>query len=114
VCQSKDWKFAHSLECPIFKNVKPMVLPNNARALLRIVLRTVRNKYDSEESKVFDGLETHINEISESQGQLDRINLTAKAVKNYSGTDVDEGTVSTYAAKVIFSVLHLLFCGLFI
>lgn len=78
-----------------------MVLPNNARALLRIVLRTARNKYDSEESKVFDGLETHINEISESQGQLDRINLTARAVKNYSGTDVDEGTVASYAAKVI-------------
>jgi hypothetical protein len=53
--------YLHSL---IFKNVKPMVLPNNARALLRIVLRTVRNKYDSEEFKVFDGLETHMNEIS--------------------------------------------------
>lgn len=82
-----------------------MVLPNNARALLRIVLRTARNKYDSEEFKVFGGLETHINEISESQGQLDRINLTAKAVKNYSGTDVDEGTVASYAAKVIISSL---------
>lgn len=85
-----------------------MVLPNNARALLRIVLCTARNKYDSEESKVFDGLETHINEISESQGQLDRINLTARAVKNYSGTDVDEGTVASYAAKVIhFSLTPL-------
>lgn len=77
-----------------------MVLPNNARALLRIVLRSARNKYDSEEFKVFDDLETHINEISESQGQLDRITLTARAVKNYSGTDIDEGTVSSYAAKV--------------
>ncbi|KAK4867650.1 hypothetical protein LT330_001160 [Penicillium expansum] len=107
VCQSKDWKFAHSLECPIFKNVKPMVLPNNARALLRIVLRTARNKYDSEEFKVFGGLETHINEISESQGQLDRINLTAKAVKNYSGTDVDEGTVASYAAKLDLNSFNL-------
>lgn len=99
-CQSKDWKFAHSLECPIFKNLKPMVLPNNARALLRMVLRTSKNKYSAEETKVFDDLETHINEIQESQGQLDRITLTARAVKNYSGTDVDEATVSTYAAKV--------------
>ncbi|CAI7611766.1 unnamed protein product [Penicillium discolor] len=106
-CQSKDWKFAHSLECPIFKKVKPMVLPNNARALLRIVLRTARNKYDSEESKVFDGLETHINEISEIQGQLDRINLTARAVKNYSGTDVDEGTVASYAAKLDLNSFNL-------
>jgi SET and MYND domain-containing protein len=102
-CQSKDWKFAHSLECPIFKNLKPMILPNNARALLRMVLRTSKNKYSAEETKVFDDLETHINEIQESQGQLDRITLTARAVKNYSGTDVDEATVSTYAAKVIHS-----------
>ena len=79
-----------------------MVLPNNARALLRMVLRSARNKYDAEEFKVFEGLETHINEISESQGQLDRITLTARAVKNYSGTDIDEGTVSSYAAKVSF------------
>jgi hypothetical protein len=103
MCQSKDWKFAHSLECPIFKKIKHMVLPNNARALLRIVLRTARNKYDSEEFKIFEGLETHINEISESQGQLDRIILTSRAVKNYSGTDVEEGTVSNFAAKVMSS-----------
>lgn len=81
-----------------------MVLPNNARALLRVVLRSARNKYDSEEFKVFDGLETHINEISESQGQLDRITLTARAVKNYSGTDIEEGTISSWAAKVIFFI----------
>ncbi|KAJ5811255.1 Zinc finger MYND-type [Penicillium robsamsonii] len=81
-CQSKDWKFAHSLECPIFKNVKPMVLPNNARALLRIVLRTARNKYDSEETK----------------RELSRIT---------SGTDIDEGTVSTYAAKLDLNSFNL-------
>lgn len=81
-----------------------MVLPNNARALLRVVLRNARNKYDSEEIKVFDGLETHINEISESQGQLDRITLTARAVRNYSGVDIDEGTVSSYAAKVFLLI----------
>lgn len=77
-----------------------MVLPNNARALLRVVLRSARNKYDSEEFKVFEGLESHINEISEIQGQLDRITLTARAVKNYSSTDIEEGTVLSYAAKV--------------
>ncbi|OQD81784.1 hypothetical protein PENANT_c025G02281 [Penicillium antarcticum] len=106
-CQSKDWKFAHSLECPIFKNLKPMILPNNARALLRIVLRTSKNKYSAEEAKVFDDLETHINEIQESQGQLDKITLTARAVKNYSGTDVDEATVSTYAAKLDLNSFNL-------
>lgn len=77
-----------------------MVLPNNARALLRVVLRSAHNKYDSEEFKVFEGLESHINEISEIQGQLDRITLTARAVKNYSSTDIEEGTILSYAAKV--------------
>jgi SET and MYND domain-containing protein len=86
-----------------------MVLPNNARALLRIVLRSARNKIDSEELKIFDGLETHIDEISENQGQLDRINLTSRAVKNYSGTDVEEGTISSYAAKVSIAAI---LCGI--
>lgn len=82
-----------------------MVLPNNARALLRVVLRSARNKYDSEELKIFESLESHINEISEIQGQLDRITLTARAVKNYSSTDIEEGSVLSYAAKVSLFLL---------
>lgn len=88
-----------------------MVLPNNARALLRVVLRSARNKYQSEEFKVFEDLESHINEVSEIQGQLDRITLTARAVKNYSGTDIEEGTVLSYAAKVSFIVVDF-DCGM--
>lgn len=99
-CQSKDWKFAHSLECSIFQKLKPMVLPNNARALLRMVLRTGRSKYSTQELGIFSNLETHIREIQESQAQLDRVTLTARAIKDYSATDMSEESISGYAARV--------------
>lgn len=108
-CQSKDWKFAHSLECSIFQKLKPMVLPNNARALLRMVLRTSRNKYSSEELEVFSNLETHIHDIEQIQAQLDRVTLTAKAVKNYSEAEMSAETMTAYAAKVRLIITFVLF-----
>lgn len=77
-----------------------MVLPNNARALLRMVLRTGRNKYSSEELAVFANLETHINDIEQVQAQLDRITLTAKAVSDYSKSEMNAEAMTGYAAKV--------------
>lgn len=77
-----------------------MVLPNNARALLRMVLRTDRNKYSSEELAVFSELETHIHDIEKVQAQLDRITLTAKAVSNYSKSEMSAEAMTGYAAKV--------------
>ncbi|KAJ5105569.1 hypothetical protein NUU61_002916 [Penicillium alfredii] len=106
-CQSKDWKFAHSLECPIFQKVKPMVLPNNARAILRMVLRTGRNKYSTQELDVFSGLETHMQQIEQSQAQLDRVTLTARAIKNYSETDMNEVSIAEYAAKLDLNSFNL-------
>ncbi|KAJ5542318.1 hypothetical protein N7535_004738 [Penicillium sp. DV-2018c] len=96
-CQSKDWKAGHSFECPIFKRLQPRVLPINARAILRIVARIARNKYDSEELKMFEGLQSHMKEFA-ATGQLDRMTLTAAAVKTYSGTAVDEAKIANYAA----------------
>lgn len=77
-----------------------MVLPNNARALLRVVLRTGRSKYTSEELEIFANLESHLHEIQQQQAHLDRIYLTGRAVKNYSETDMKEETITAYAAKV--------------
>lgn len=77
-----------------------MVLPNNARAILRMVLRTGRDKYSTQELGIFSNLETHIREIQESQAQLDRVTLTARAVKDYSATDMSEESISAYAARV--------------
>ena len=77
-----------------------MVLPNNARAILRIVLRTDRGKYSSQEMDVLSQLETHMAEIQQVQAQLDRVTLTAKAVKEYSKTEMTVEAISAFAAKV--------------
>ncbi|KAJ5112417.1 Zinc finger MYND-type [Penicillium argentinense] len=106
-CQSKDWRFAHSTECSIFQKVKPNVLPNNARAILRMVVRTSKGKYNSQELETFSQLETHINEIQELQAHLDRIMLTSRAVKNYSETEMTEETIMTYAAKLDLNSFNL-------
>lgn len=77
-----------------------MVLPSNARAILRMILRTGRNKYNSDELEIFTNLETHIHEIQQKQAHFDRISLTGKAVKNYSEADMKEETIVAYVAKV--------------
>jgi hypothetical protein len=88
------------MECPIFQKLKPMVLPNNARALLRMVLRTGRGKYSARELEIFNNLETHMGQIQEIQAHLDRVNLTAKAVKEYSMSEMSHEDIAAYAARV--------------
>jgi SET and MYND domain-containing protein len=88
------------MECPIYQKLQPMVLPNNARALLRMVLRTGRGKYSIQELEIFNNLETHMGQIQEIQAQLDRVNLTAKAVKEYSQSDMTHDDIAAYAARV--------------
>ena len=100
-CQAKDWKFAHSLECPIFKKLRPRILPNNARAVLRMVLRYGRQKYNDQDLSIFFQLETHIREIREqNENQWSRISLSARAVKEYSGTAMKEEAIAAFGAKV--------------
>ena len=82
-----------------------MVLPNNARALLRVVLRKGRGKYSAQELDVFSHLETHMADIQKIQAHADRINLTSKAVKNYSETDIAQEEIAAYAARVSLSSL---------
>ncbi|KAF7115663.1 hypothetical protein CNMCM5793_002903 [Aspergillus hiratsukae] len=100
-CQAKDWKFAHSFECRIFKELMPRVLPSNARAILRMVLRSERGKYPKEELELFRKLESHTEDIqAQNWEQWQRISLTAKAVKKYSGCAMDEETICHYGAKL--------------
>ncbi|KAL4871940.1 hypothetical protein BDV12DRAFT_183489 [Aspergillus spectabilis] len=109
-CQAKDWQLAHSGECGIFKNLKPRVLPNNARALLRMVLRTRarKNPYSEEELEAFQSLETHICDIREGNNmQWERISLTSKAVKEYSKTEMEEEEISAYGAKLDLNSFNL-------
>ncbi|KAL4944769.1 hypothetical protein BDV06DRAFT_72532 [Aspergillus oleicola] len=109
-CQAKDWKFAHSRECAIFKNLKPKVLPINARALLRVVLRCgmKKNSYTPKELDLFRSLETHVREMREGDAaQFERIALTSKAVKAYSGTDIEEVVLSAFGAKLDINSFNL-------
>ncbi|OOF96521.1 hypothetical protein ASPCADRAFT_129601 [Aspergillus carbonarius ITEM 5010] len=107
-CQAKDWKFAHALECSIFQQLKPRVLPINARAVLRMVLRSGRRKYANEELDQFLQLETHIKDIRDQNApQWERISLSSKAVKTYSGTDMSEEVISAFGAKLELNSFNL-------
>lgn len=93
------------MECKIFQKLQPQILPNNARALLRMVLRTGKGKYSPQELAIFSNLETHIAEIQKNQTQMERVALTSKAVKNYSETDMTEEAIAAYAARVCIPAL---------
>lgn len=90
------------MECPIFKKFSPKVLAVNTRAILRIVLRCEHQKYNEQDLAIFLNLEAHMREIQEQQdrSQADRIALSARAVKEYSGTSLKEETLALLAAKV--------------
>ncbi|RAL11665.1 S-adenosylmethionine-dependent methyltransferase [Aspergillus homomorphus CBS 101889] len=107
-CQAKDWKFAHSLECSIFQKLSPRVLPINARAILRMVLRSGRQKYTPEDLEMFLQLETHIKDIrEENPAQWERISISSMAIKAYSGTEMKEETISAYGAKLELNSFNL-------
>ncbi|RJE20264.1 hypothetical protein PHISCL_07397 [Aspergillus sclerotialis] len=107
-CQSKDWRTAHSLECAIFQKLKPRILPNNARAVLRMVLRTERQKYKPQELDLFSQLETHIRDIREQNTkQWERISLSATAVKVYAGTGMEEEIIASFFAKLDLNSFNL-------
>jgi hypothetical protein len=91
----------HSHECKIYKSLYPRVLPNSARAVLRIVLRHDHAKDDPAEFQAFLNLETHTFEIlAENEDQWTRILLSARAVKEYSNTQMDVETIASFFAAV--------------
>lgn len=71
--------------------------------MLRIILRSARRKYTSQEIDLFVQLETHIREVREqNMEQWERNSLSAKAVKMYSGSDMKEGVVAAIGVKVFW------------
>ncbi|RAH53145.1 SET and MYND domain protein [Aspergillus piperis CBS 112811] len=107
-CQAKDWKLGHSFECTIYQKLKPRILPINARAVLRMVLRSERQKYSDEELDQFLQLETHIKDIRDkSPSQWERISLSSKAIKAYSGTEMSEEVISAMGAKLDLNSFNL-------
>lgn len=80
------------------------MLPNIARAVLRVVLRCTRGKYSGDEVELFEKSETHIDEIRQSDEKLfERILLVAKAVMSYADCgEIGEEMVAAFAARVSF------------
>lgn len=65
------------------------------------MLRRANQKYDHSEFDVFQMLETHAKEIRDTnKDQWGRILLTAKAVKEYSRSDIEEESIAAFLAKV--------------
>jgi hypothetical protein len=68
---------------------------------LRVVLRYEHQKYDTQEFDFFLNLRTHAREINGSnKEQWERILLSAKAVKEYSGANITEEMIASFFAKV--------------
>ncbi|KAL2856568.1 SET and MYND domain protein [Aspergillus pseudoustus] len=103
-CQAQDWNLGHRLECPIFKKLKPRILPINARAVLRIILRMSappRFAFDPDELNLFDQLESHMDEIRTTNAPVwERITLSSMAVKRYSGTEMELEEILKISAKL--------------
>ncbi|KDB20383.1 hypothetical protein H109_07659 [Trichophyton interdigitale MR816] len=101
-CQSANWKLIHKHECAIYKKLYPKILPVNSRAVLRIVkLRNSNEEHVKSDLTMFLSLRSHLNEITNSnQEQCERIMLSAKAEKEYSGSDLDIETIAEYLARI--------------
>ena len=81
--------------------MKPSVLPNIARAVLRVVLRCTRGKYSADEMELFEKSATHIEEIRRSDEKLfERILLVTKAVKEYADCEEISEEVAAFAGRV--------------
>lgn len=104
-CQAASWSAAHKHECAIYKDLHPRVLPVNSRAVLRILFLKSGKIKDvtqaAQQIQSFENLQSHIQEISQiNKEQYERIVLSAKAVHQYSKTNIDLSTIIGYFAKV--------------
>ncbi|KAJ0421803.1 SET and MYND domain protein [Aspergillus carlsbadensis] len=103
-CQIEDWHLGHRFECSIFKALKPRVLPTNARAVMRIILRlaaSARSAYSPKELSLLCQLESHVDEIRDKNpASWERMTLSAMAVKHYSGTDMGLEEILKLSAKL--------------
>lgn len=70
-----------------------------------MLLRSTKKKYSNQEVDLFVQLETHIRDIRErNMAQWERISLSAKAVKMYSGIDMKEELILAFGTKVCFAI----------
>ncbi|THC98423.1 hypothetical protein EYZ11_002082 [Aspergillus tanneri] len=76
--------------------------------MLRMVLRIGHRRYTNEERDLFLLLETHIKDIRDkNKSQWNRIALTSKAVKAYSGTDLELDAILEFGARLDVNSFNL-------
>lgn len=78
--------------------------------MLRMTLRSARRKYTNQELDLFVQLQTHVRDMCErNMAQWERISLSAKAVKVYSGSEMKEEAIAAFGAKVCFFFFSFIF-----
>lgn len=90
-CQSSSWNSHHKYECKIFAKLQPNVLPNNVRAVLRLLLLQKVKRHPPGEWEELMGLKAHVNKLRQAGGERwQNLCLMTKAAKEYSGSTLDE------------------------
>lgn len=105
-CQKSSWTSCHRLECKIFAKLHPNVLPNNVRAIVRLLQQQKVKLLRQGEWDQLMGLEAHIDKLRKAGGERwQNLCLMTKAAKEYSGSTLDEHTILGLFCRVSRSTL---------
>ena len=100
-CQKASW-VVHKYECKLFTDLSPKILPNNVRAIVRLLKQYDAGQITNEEWEQLRNLEHHIEDVKKLGGERwETLLLIAKGAKEYSGTNLDEGLVLQICAQLL-------------
>ncbi|KAI1962977.1 hypothetical protein LOZ58_002601 [Ophidiomyces ophidiicola] len=108
-CQVQSWRAFHKYECKIYKKLHPKILPTSARAVMRIVLLITNSTNDPGSlMPLFHSLTDHRSKIKKERPEhYENLELCAKAVHEYSNTDLSIEEIILYFAKLDTSAFTL-------
>ncbi|TGZ85101.1 SET domain-containing protein [Ascodesmis nigricans] len=106
--QSLDWtQGGHKFECrDIYTPLSPRVLPASVRVAIRLLLLRPRLEKDGKWSDVVR-LQHHVEQFRNDPERWSGICLMSKAVKEYSTTDLDEGSVVEFYCRVLTNTITI-------
>ncbi|KIW16061.1 hypothetical protein PV08_06112 [Exophiala spinifera] len=89
-CQKLAWSQYHRLECKLYGNLFPRILPSNVRAMIRLLKQHKAGLLLAGEWDQLLSLESHVDQICSAGGErLEDLLLMTQAIKSYSGSDLD-------------------------
>ncbi|EEP76645.1 predicted protein [Uncinocarpus reesii 1704] len=108
-CQVSNWAAVHKHECKIFKKLHPNILPTNSRVVLRIIIfKTYRQDDPGGNMQRFDALESHqIQTLKSKPEYFQKLALSARAVREYSGTELSLHKIIEYFCKLDINAFTL-------